>query len=280
MPNVDSRNDAAASYTGRTRRKKTGWTVKVSDVLARVVITVGGIGTILAVCLVFVFLGWVAMPLFAPASLTHETRYGVQFGAQRPLQIGMDEYQSMGWALCERGELQVFRLDTGEVIERRALFPNRRITSVSNTASGDDLAVGFKDGSIQLGTIGFQTAFREPRAVPASLRNLAEGASAVLDQGVLQRTPQGQFRYQTVTTNWLDPVKVAETAVARLDHWSPESSSGSLVAKEHVVCVLTAEGTLKYVRIAEKENAFLGTVTLESSVTDLPLDTGLSAPVC
>lgn len=280
MPDADPRHDAPSSYTGRTRRKKTGWTVKVSDLLARVVITVGGIGTIVAVGLVFVFLGWVVMPLFAPASLTQETRYGLKFGAERPVQVGLDEYQSMGWALCAGGDLLVLRLDTGEVIERRALFPDSRITAVSSTASGDDLAIGFADGTIRLGTIVFRTAFREPHEIPASLRDLAEGATAVLDQGVLQRTPQGQLRHQTVVATWLDPIQVAESAVERLDHWSPEPSGGSLGAKEHAVCVLTSAGALKYVKIAEKENAFLGTVTLEHRVTDLPLDGATAAAIC
>lgn len=275
-----SHSGPAASYTGRARRKKTGWTVKVSDVLARVVITVGGIGTILAVCLVFVFLGWVVMPLFAPASLTHETRYDVQFGACRPVQVGLDEYQSMGWALCQGGELLVFQLDNGEVIERRVLFPNSRVTAVSNTASGDDLAVGFEDGSIRLGTVSFETSFREPREVPASFRTLADGTTVVLDQGVLQRTPQGQFRHQTVAAKWLDPIKVAESPIERLDHWSPESSGGSLGGREHAACVLTSDGALKYVKIAEKENAFLGTMTLEHRVVDLPADPAAPAPVC
>ena len=61
-----------STFTGRSRRRKTHPWVKAGDSLARAVITLGGIGTILAVLTVAVFLLAVALPLFRPARLTSE----------------------------------------------------------------------------------------------------------------------------------------------------------------------------------------------------------------
>jgi len=49
---------------GARRAKKTRWSVRALDVVSRWVITVGGIGTVAAVSMVFVLLLWVALPLF------------------------------------------------------------------------------------------------------------------------------------------------------------------------------------------------------------------------
>ncbi len=57
------------SFTGRARRKKTHWSVRLSDRLSKSLITVGGIGTILAVSTVFFYLLYVTIPLFRPARI-------------------------------------------------------------------------------------------------------------------------------------------------------------------------------------------------------------------
>ena len=56
-------------FTGRTRRRHTRWSARAVDKLAHGLIVGGGIGTIVAVSLVCVFLLWVVLPLFQPASV-------------------------------------------------------------------------------------------------------------------------------------------------------------------------------------------------------------------
>ena len=62
-------SDAPQKFTGRARRRTTSWTVALGDRLARGLITVGGIGTIVAVLLVCVYLFSVVLPLFEPAKI-------------------------------------------------------------------------------------------------------------------------------------------------------------------------------------------------------------------
>lgn len=59
------------TITGRPRRKRTTHSSVVwMDRIARSIIAIGGIGTIVAVGLVFVFLIWVVAPLFLPAKIS------------------------------------------------------------------------------------------------------------------------------------------------------------------------------------------------------------------
>ena len=83
-----------ATFTGRSRRRKTHPWVRAGDQIARAVITLGGIGTIVAVLLVGVYLLTVALPLFRPA---HASRMGTDLVPADPLRLGIDESGSVAW---------------------------------------------------------------------------------------------------------------------------------------------------------------------------------------
>src|SRR5262249_41064664 len=80
------------SFTGRTRKRSTSWVVRLTDLLARALITVGGIGTIGAVTLVCVFLVWVVVPLFRGAEITPPRQLTPEAAGQS-VREGLDEYR-------------------------------------------------------------------------------------------------------------------------------------------------------------------------------------------
>lgn len=109
-----------ASFTGRSRSRKTRRSVILIDRVAKTLITFGGIGTIFSVLGVALFLIWVVLPLFLSAE-TDDLQAFERAGEQ--LQgIGLDEYQVLAWTLEPSGKLHVFRLDNGEEIETEYLF--------------------------------------------------------------------------------------------------------------------------------------------------------------
>ena len=57
------------SFTGQRRQRTTRWQVRCADRVSRALITVGGIGTIIAVMSVCVFLVAVVLPLFTKADV-------------------------------------------------------------------------------------------------------------------------------------------------------------------------------------------------------------------
>ena len=110
------------TFTGVRREKQTRWTVRFADVASRSLITVGGIGTIAAILLVFVFLASVVVPMFDSPTVDAEQTTKLAWGEDKLLRVTIDEYRTMGWALNSSGSIIVFRADTGEIIQRLSLI--------------------------------------------------------------------------------------------------------------------------------------------------------------
>jgi phosphate transport system permease protein len=85
--------DAKQPFAGYRRRRKTRRSVRLGEVLSRLFITVGGIGTILAVAMVGIFLVWVAAPLFGGASVKEVEQFAIKMPAAGVMRTGVDEYQ-------------------------------------------------------------------------------------------------------------------------------------------------------------------------------------------
>ena len=95
---------APRSFTGRSRRRTTNAWGKASDTIARAVITLGGIGTIVAVLAVGAFLLAVAAPLFFSASAALDRVAPLPDG--RASALGTDESGSIAWRLDGAGDNQ------------------------------------------------------------------------------------------------------------------------------------------------------------------------------
>ena len=57
-------------FTGVTRKRATSWSVAAGDRVAKILISIGGIGTIVAVLLVFAYLVSMVVPLFFPGHVS------------------------------------------------------------------------------------------------------------------------------------------------------------------------------------------------------------------
>lgn len=145
------------SFTGRNRRRRTSRAVRIGDALARGLITVGGIGTIVAVCTVCLYLAWVVLPLFAPARVVSTKDLAWQVDST-VLHLTVDESQTLGWALDPSGQLQSFRLDRDESFPPRRLFDDGQLTAASFPTGSETISLGFADGTIRLAEIRFAQA--------------------------------------------------------------------------------------------------------------------------
>jgi phosphate transport system permease protein len=246
------------SFTGRTRQRKTGWAVRAGEVLSRTFITVGGLGTIAAVCMIAFFLLWVVVPLFLPGTVSGGQEAPLPGKAAVPLYVGVDEDQTMGWALLADGTLQVIRLDTGQLlVERRDLFGDAKLTAFSRPGAYDDVAFGFDDGSVRSGTIQWKTTFlsaKEASNLPAALRDLPEDELAAFKDGLLRRSADGQFRFLNLDVQ-IDPPLDAisgDCAVVQLDH-SVTLNEEQSETRRTVYCLLTKDGRLRLYDVTKKE---------------------------
>ncbi|MFW5652958.1 MAG: hypothetical protein ACOC0P_02840, partial [Planctomycetota bacterium] len=205
-------SNATRAFTGRRRKRTTSLRVKAVDIISQSVITVGGIGTIFAVMLVFIFLLWTAMPLFSAAEADPEFAYSAEATNDAPMHVGIDEYLTLGWAAYRDGRVETFRLDTGKVLATQVLPEAEAITAWSFASDSGDVSLGYRDGTVRTGTITFETVFlNEPgdfmesgddpdRHLPGDLWEYRSG--------IVELTPERQFRLRTVALEFDDPLDV------------------------------------------------------------------------
>ena len=122
----------------------------LEDRWTRNLMAAGGVAVIITILLIFVYLLYVVLPLFASASIQPEASYPVPGGPAETLSLGTEEYAEIGLRLTGDGRAVFFKTRDGQVIsdERLALPEGVRITA---HAAGDPraatLAVGLSNGT-------------------------------------------------------------------------------------------------------------------------------------
>ncbi|MEM7583963.1 MAG: ABC transporter permease subunit [Acidobacteriota bacterium] len=221
--------ESKGSFTGRKRNRKTRSSVLWADRVARVFISIGGIGTILAVLGVMAFLVWVVIPLFLPARVQNVEAFDRR-GQESILHLGVDEYKALAWVLKPSGTIEVFRLDTGEVRDEIPLFSEGQLNTASFLIQGDLAAFGLVDGTVQMAEVGFSTEFLNSEDLPEAIRRQVEanpGVPISFKKGVVELTPTGQYRVQQLNAELGDSIRVSHGPVRLLEHVM--RSSGPLV---------------------------------------------------
>ncbi len=236
----------------------TRWTVRVADKIAKFAITVGGIGTILAVSGVFLFLVAVVIPIFIPGD-AEETGSFAHIGTsddKRAVHMAVDEYRVMGWTLLRDGSVRVFRLDNGEVLDVVQAVDGDSLSAWSFSIQGDGLVLGFLDGSIRLGEIGFFTDYPPENQLPTEIQQLETGGALTVGNTVVEKTPDGQYRRQRLEIDINAPSpSVTDTSIVLLDSYEDEDGS--------VVCAYSADGLIHLNIVERFENLLTGDVEYE-----------------
>ena len=238
-------------FTGRQRHRVTRWTVALSDRLARWIIAVGGIGTIVAVSLVCVFLAWVVVPLFLPAAVEPARPLEKLSSEAEVIALGIDDYRVLGWTICRGGGITVFRLDSGEVVERveAEKSPVAGVRSAAVALEGHAAAFGMEDGHVRLARIEFDEQIIPQDSATADAKALAIGQTlAIGDGAVLTRTEQNELRRQKFTLTVQPPIDIGSTSpIDRLDY--------VVRSNEMRLCTLSADGTLRVNLVSVRHNA-------------------------
>jgi len=240
----------------------------VADTLASVLITTGGVGTIVALMGVGIFLLWVAIPLFQPAVVENATNVLPGASSRGPLRVDVDEYQTLAWLLAPDGRIEVAGLTTGELLwDERLETGERALTAVSPSNRTGDVVLGFADGTIELRNIGFRTSYPEADRLPAEIRAKLEGpspdaaAGVPWERGWIQRGPQGGYRLQELVIEEPPPpptLAITSAPVLLVDHLVHTRGSS--------ICALTGTAgayALTMVNITLKENFATGEQGIE-----------------
>jgi phosphate transport system permease protein len=243
-------------FTGRTRARRPQRSVLVTDRVARWVISFGGLGSIAAVSMVGLFLLYVAIPLFRSPRVAETGAFAAGAAPSPVVAAGVDEHSTMSWSLQRDGSIELRRLDDGRILRRFEVPAAAQLTCWSVDASSGACALGYADGSVRLGTLAFQSSYLALDEVPADVAAIAPGASAPLGEGMVQRTPEDQFRLLQLSLAVGDSLPVGAAGIVLIDR--SEGSRGSVFA------ALDARGVLHVNEVRERTNLLTGDVTTTS----------------
>ena len=139
--------------------------VKLLDRVARGVITMGGVGVVVSVLFIFLFILGEAWPLFRPATTTRLPPLAEASELRGALVLGADEYQRKLYGLLPEGSLTIANLESGTLDKKEspASLNGATFTSASRNATGSLLAAGTSDGRAALIHLRFQPVYESDR---------------------------------------------------------------------------------------------------------------------
>lgn len=206
----------------RVRPRSTRSSVVLAEVLSRLLITVGGIGTILAVSLIFFFLLWVVVPLF------EQPRFGERMVIDgeptgRIEVLGSNSHGNLVWTVDPEGELRMRATHNGELLRHGPLVDRPRSPSAQSYSPDlREFALGYPDGQLILGEIVESETFLEADEGRA-LSALDPGEVLIADGRLVARTPTGQLRTQDLDVRVEPAIETGRRSIACLDTASPPS---------------------------------------------------------
>ncbi len=137
----------------RTRREKLRRLRALRDGLSRYGVGTGGIGVILALGLIFVYLFYETLPMLKPVSVALETEIAVP-GDDEPsptMHMTLDRFETIGARFSQSGAITFFHANTG-MVRQRLQIPvpeGEQVTSFGRAENRRSLFVyGFSDGSV------------------------------------------------------------------------------------------------------------------------------------
>lgn len=115
------------------------------DRMVRYCVASGGISVIIAILLIFFYLLYVVIPMFASADIRESTSYSAP-GESKTLHLGLEEQGTIGVRFTSNGHVIFFKTDSGEIIRDENLELPANITGVASNL--DLVALVLENGSV------------------------------------------------------------------------------------------------------------------------------------
>ncbi len=145
----------------RLRRKFRHFT----DKLAKVLIAIGGIGVIVAILLIFLYLFYEVVPLFRSAEINEVAEYDSPSGGQSPpLHIAVEEQAEISMRLSQAGVASFYGLSDGQLLSELpvSLPPATTVTAFAlDSEESGVFALGLNTGQVIVAQYGYQTTFAQ-----------------------------------------------------------------------------------------------------------------------
>ena len=257
--------DSKPTFTGRPRRRTTHAWVKAIDGLARLLITLGGIGTIGAVLLVGVFLVGVALPLFGSARVGFLHEAPLHHDPAAACAVGVDEEGLVGWMLDgPDARLRLFATHDGSLLVDRPLADEgfAGATTIRIQPGSERAVAGYADGTFRVGACRVESRFLASSDLPPGCDRLDVGTAKVAGDDVIVRTGADRYARLTVAVELTsEPSRVLDAPIVDVD--ATQGSTGPLVA------ALDDRGRVRIETSSARRNLLTDEVVTESAGTTI-----------
>jgi phosphate transport system permease protein len=205
--------------------------VKRLDRVAGVLIRLGGIGIVVSVLGILLFIVAEAWPLFRPAqgrlagtlALPPPGAAPMATGTPGAVQaLGTDEYQMYLYAVRGQPKIEFFRLPGGAAGREfpLAALAGASVTAASRSLTGDFVAVGTADGRVAMAQVRFRPRYENQKLADLDI-DVADRGVAAIDAA---RRPVLQVAYAETDSG--RKVVAAQVGDDEIALWSSEEGAG------------------------------------------------------
>ena len=238
--------------------------MRAGDSVARLVITAGGIGTIVAVLGVLVFLVAVTAPLFRSASLTASRGVGLADPAATEIvAVGCDETGLIAWTLRSDGNFQVYSTaDGSQLINQAGTETGLSGVRIARNYATDLRTVLAFEESFALGRLGVESSFVALNDLPEALRTRPAGTAVVADDSIIVHHEDGHFGRLRPVIEVGERRPIGTARVRDVD--ATQLSTGPLVV------ALGEDGSVRIESISQRRNLLTDELITEAIGSTLP----------
>ena len=255
----------AARREGRRRDLSTRTSVKLTESLAKWVITIGGLLVIVAVLGIMVFLVRVVVPLVADGEVRSQVAYRIPVD-EPIIWSNADEFQTMAVVLTRSGQVINFHVPTGQIVHRDQIdFGGRVVSSISGTLERDRVAIGFEDGALLFARLGFRSTSTARSAMPEGLTAL-DSRDQTLNSRIYTQVQTGDFRTIEPLIEKRELQQISDHAIVAVDY----RVGGTVERPSFAFATVDAVGQVRVSRVRIQRNMMTGQETSRVVTTDLP----------
>lgn len=216
------------------RRRGTLRRVRLADRTAATTITIGGLGVIVAVLGMLVFLAAEVLPLFSRGEAVARVSGRAELVGE-PLFGLTDEYLGLATLVMKTGEAVTVELAGGKVVGRERLSPEGiEPTSWSFSRGDGAFAFGFADGRVQTGRLGFDAGYVPQGDQTQEMKALGLGGRVLYGRGYVERVQVDQYRVVEPSSELRDPVAIEHGTggIVALDYRLSSSAQWLVATRE------------------------------------------------
>lgn len=155
-----------------TEARRRDWRM-LKDRLFAATMAVGGIGVIIAIVMIFFYLFYVVVPMFASARLEAVDAYQLPYKGSDLARLTLDEYAEIGFAVATTGDYTFFRAaDGGAIAQGTIAHPDGHefVASAGGDPATNTFYAAYADGSALVFRAAYAVAYpNDKRAITPSL---------------------------------------------------------------------------------------------------------------